>query len=75
MKRFPVDQRSDLALAMMNEIAGVVKSHLGFSPEAMVLILTDHKQNQTLFSGNDQKDFSQLLLGGADNHRKSHRLQ
>jgi hypothetical protein len=69
MKTFPVVD-PDVTVKMFTDIGNVVEKHLGFFPPCFVLILTDGKQAQTLFAGDDKADMTRLLTEGADNHRR-----
>lgn len=68
MKTFPVVDPV-ITAQMFTDIGNVVEKHLGFFPPCLVLILTDGKQAQTLFAGDNKADMTRLLTEGADNHR------
>ena len=70
MKLFPV-RDPETTTVMLADIATVIQTHLGFIPACFVLILTDGEQAQTLFAGDDARDFTRLLTEGADIHRRS----
>ena len=60
---------------MFNEISDVIEAHLGFVPLAFVLILTDGKQAQTMFFGENANDMTRLLAEGLDRHQRVRRQQ
>lgn len=53
---------------MFKEIGETVEKHLGFFPPQFVLILTDGKNAQTLFAGDDLSHMTRLLVEGTQNH-------
>lgn len=67
-KAFPVIDPI-IPTQMFTDIGNIIERHLGFFPPCFVLILTNGKEAQTLFAGDDKADMTRLLTEGADNHR------
>jgi len=71
-KKFPNSDWSVIG-PLMEEIGTVVEDHLGFRPSQLALIVTDKKQCQTWFAGEEGtplRAFERLLEQGLENHRK-----
>lgn len=73
-KAFPTRSR-EATVTLLTDIAKVVRQHFGFMPEALVLIVSDGEETQTLAAGTGPGDVTRALLEDAlaSHRRQRHR--